>query len=139
MRRQGAGQGVKAIAAHDVCVPVYAASLCACLLTAVTRTGWRSCGGIGVQQPAVCTYPYTTPCTCVQASHSVEGRKAVASKSSLHFVTVWWWWCCRYTGEVHVTLIATGFPDNFEENLLTMTMGKGARQAASKQQQEALQ
>lgn len=76
MRRQGAGQGVKAIAAHDVCVPVYAASLCACLLTAVTRTGWRSCGGIGVQQPAVCTYPYTTPYTCVQL-HTVlkEGRQ----------------------------------------------------------------
>lgn len=48
--------------------------------------------------------------------------------------------CCRYTGEVHVTLIATGFPDNFEENLLTMTMGKGARQqAASNQQQAAMQ
>lgn len=47
--------------------------------------------------------------------------------------------CRRYAGEVHVTLIATGFPDNFEENLFSMTTGKGARQAGSQQQQEALQ
>jgi hypothetical protein len=42
---------------------------------------------------------------------------------------------------VHVTLIATGFPDLFEENLLTTTMGKGARQqqAGSGQQQAAVQ
>lgn len=47
----------------------------------------------------------------------------------------------KYTGEVHVTLIATGFPDLFEENLLTTTMGKGARQqqAGSGQQQAAVQ
>lgn len=43
----------------------------------------------------------------------------------------------KYTGEVHVTLIATGFPDNFEENLLSMTMGKGARQQAGSDQQQA--
>jgi hypothetical protein len=38
---------------------------------------------------------------------------------------------------VHVTLIATGFPDNFEENLLSMTMGKSARQQAGSGQQQA--
>lgn len=40
-----------------------------------------------------------------------------------------------------MTLIATGFPDNFEEGLLTMGMGKagGARQQAAGSQQAAMQ
>lgn len=36
-----------------------------------------------------------------------------------------------------MTLIATGFPDLFEENLLSTTMGKGARQQAGSGQQQA--
>lgn len=49
---------------------------------------------------------------------------------------------CRYAGQLHVTLIATGFPDNFEENLLSMSFSKAGRQqvgSGSSQQAAATQ